>query len=103
MRRQVLIKIIISGFFYCAHAADHFLLKNSTEVTMKKNLLCTSLLSLLAASAAYAAKEPAPPGGKNIYAQENFVANKAKYSPGFGVEKDLVNAWGIAIRPKGAG
>ena len=40
---------------------------------------------------------------KSFYLVENFIANKEKYSPTIAVEKDFINAWGIAIRPKGAG
>ena len=32
-----------------------------------------------------------------------LVANKAHYKPQLPVEPGLVNAWGIAIRPAGAG
>jgi len=39
----------------------------------------------------------------NAYQQTTFVANKAKYKPTLAVEKNFINAWGIAIRPKGAG
>ena len=39
----------------------------------------------------------------NAYTQENFVANKDKYAPTLMVDEKMVNAWGIAIRPKGAG
>jgi len=39
----------------------------------------------------------------NRYVQENFVANKASYKPTFATDKAFINAWGIAIRPKGAG
>jgi uncharacterized protein (TIGR03118 family) len=38
----------------------------------------------------------------NRYVQSNLVANKASYNALF-VEADFVNAWGIAIRPKGVG
>jgi uncharacterized protein (TIGR03118 family) len=38
----------------------------------------------------------------NSYRQTNLVANKASYGAQF-VEADFVNAWGIAIRPRGAG
>ncbi len=40
---------------------------------------------------------------KNAYQQQVFVANKAQYKPSLGVDKRFVNAWGIAIRPAGAG
>lgn len=39
----------------------------------------------------------------NAYMQENFVANKASYKPSLAVEKEFINGWAIAIRPKGAG
>lgn len=39
---------------------------------------------------------------KNQYKQTNLVANSAKYAPQI-VEPGLVDAWGIAIRPAGAG
>ncbi len=39
---------------------------------------------------------------KNAYVQTNFVANKPEYK-GHIVEKDFINAWGVAIRPAGAG
>ncbi len=38
----------------------------------------------------------------NRYRQANLVANEASYKAAF-TEADFVNAWGIAIRPKGAG
>jgi uncharacterized protein (TIGR03118 family) len=38
----------------------------------------------------------------NRYRQTNLVANNASYKAAF-TEADFVNAWGIAIRPKGAG
>jgi uncharacterized protein (TIGR03118 family) len=39
----------------------------------------------------------------NAYQQTNFVANAAKYAPTLATDADFINAWGIAIRPKGAG
>ncbi len=35
--------------------------------------------------------------------QTNFVGNKPAFAPQLAVEKDFINAWGIAIRPVGAG
>jgi uncharacterized protein (TIGR03118 family) len=58
--------------------------------------LLTSV-SVLAATTALAAEGP------NRYTQTNFVANKANYAPNFKREKEMINAWGIAIRPVGAG
>jgi uncharacterized protein (TIGR03118 family) len=42
------------------------------------------------------------PSGANLYSQTNLVASKASYKALF-TQADFVNAWGIAIRPKGAG
>jgi uncharacterized protein (TIGR03118 family) len=39
---------------------------------------------------------------QNRYLKTHLVANKASYSAKF-VEPDFINAWGIAIRPAGAG
>ncbi len=55
-----------------------------------------SALSLLFSAHALAA-------GANAYVQTNLVANDAKYNPVFMVDPDLVNPWGIALRPPGAG
>lgn len=57
-------------------------------------------LSILLSSStlAYAAETPA-----NAYKAEHFVANKAQYKPTLAEDKDFINAWGISIRPKGAG
>jgi len=37
------------------------------------------------------------------YSKETLVANKAKYKATFATDKELVNAWGVAIRPAGKG
>jgi uncharacterized protein (TIGR03118 family) len=44
----------------------------------------------------------APASQANRYAQANLAANKASYQAQF-TDREFVNAWGIAIRPKGAG
>lgn len=41
--------------------------------------------------------------GANAYEQTNLVANSAKYNPTIMVDPYLVNPWGIALRPPGAG
>lgn len=41
--------------------------------------------------------------GSNAYEQTNLVANDGKYGPGVMVDPKLVNPWGIALRPPGAG
>src|SRR4249919_2239568 len=38
-----------------------------------------------------------------FYYQTNLVANKASYNPTYGVDENLVNPWGISLRPPGAG
>ena len=48
------------------------------------------------------ATPPAAPPAANRYSQENLVANNASYKAQF-TEADFVDAWGIAIRPQGAG
>lgn len=41
--------------------------------------------------------------GPNAYVQTNLVANDAKYNPTAFVDPYLLNPWGIALRPPGAG
>jgi uncharacterized protein (TIGR03118 family) len=41
--------------------------------------------------------------GVNAYDQTNLIANDAKYNPTVMVDPYLVDAWGIALRPPGAG
>jgi uncharacterized protein (TIGR03118 family) len=53
-------------------------------------------------SNAPASPVPASAAAKNQYHQTNLAANKAEYQARF-TEADFVNAWGIAIRPQGAG
>jgi uncharacterized protein (TIGR03118 family) len=62
---------------------------------MKISLLPATAVLMLAASAALACN-----GG---YRKEVFVASKSRYKPTLGVERAMENAWGIAIRPRGAG
>jgi uncharacterized protein (TIGR03118 family) len=62
-----------------------------------RKTLLTSAIALCLVSAGASAEAP-----KNRYVQTNFVANKAKYNAA-AVDEKLVNAWGIAIRPAGAG
>lgn len=57
------------------------------------SLVLSTILSFTAVSA-YAAEG---------YVQQNFVANKKIYAPSLAVDRDFINAWGIAIRPAGAG
>ncbi len=58
--------------------------------------LFLALISILPSTSNAEARE-------NGYEKTIFVANKEKYKPVFATEKEFINAWGIAIRPKGAG
>lgn len=59
--------------------------------------LLPALLALAFLSAPVAAT------GASAYVQTNLVANNAKYNPTAMVDPYLVNPWGIALRPPGAG
>jgi hypothetical protein len=63
--------------------------------------VCLPILSACGGSSSAEAAPPPQPLG-NRYAQANLVANKASYKAQF-TETDFIDAWGIAIRPKGAG
>ena len=69
---------------------------------MRSTLFRLCLVSLSLAGPAHAAEKPTA-ADTNRYTQTNFVANKASYKPTLGVDKHFINAWGISIRPKGAG
>lgn len=62
---------------------------------LSRLLLTTALATALSATAM---AEPI-----NRYSDTRYVANKASYNPAIGVEPQMINAWGIAIRPVGAG
>ncbi len=68
----------------------------------KKTILALTLLLTSTNSFAEEAKQEQPAQPKNAYTQHNFVANNEKYKADV-VEKDFINAWGISIRPAGAG
>jgi uncharacterized protein (TIGR03118 family) len=61
-----------------------------------KTMMMTALLTgaLLA---------PAANALDNAYMQHNFVANKKEYNATLATDDRFINAWGISIRPKGAG
>lgn len=63
--------------------------------------LFSALIFALAGYSAYAGETNSQ--ASNRYSHTVFHANDARYQPSLGVEKAFVNAWGIAIRPKGAG
>lgn len=54
--------------------------------------------SLAFGSSLHAAGEPA-----NAYSQKILVANRAGFEEGALIDKHLINPWGIALRPPGAG
>lgn len=60
----------------------------------------SAMLSMLMITAGFSAYAEA---GGNRFVNTPLVANRAKYKPAVEVDKKLVNAWGIAIRPAGAG
>ena len=68
-------------------------------------LRSTLLLSTALAALSMAAYANTPEAAKkpNSYGITHFVANKPSYNPTLNVEPEMVNAWGISIRPKGAG
>lgn len=66
---------------------------------LAKTLALTTILSTVAIAANSAETNAIGPG----YVQTNLVANKDIYKPTFEVDEKIINAWGIAIRPAGAG
>jgi len=64
---------------------------------MIRTFSCLTLLCILP-SLVMAEEKPA-----NAYQQTNLVADKPGYKPELVVEKNFINAWGIAIRPAGKG
>ncbi len=65
-------------------------------MNLAKIFLLTIIFFSTASHAAGIVKE-------NKYIQTNLIANKAKYKPSIEIDKKMINAWGIAIRPAGAG
>lgn len=63
-------------------------------MSLRSLLLTTALVTTLSL--------PALAATNNAYVQKNLIANKAKYGADK-VDEKLINAWGIAIRPSGAG
>lgn len=66
-------------------------------MSIRSVLLASAVMTLFSVPA-WAGEQPA-----SHYAVTHFVANKEKYTPNVTVEPEMINAWGIAIRPKGAG
>lgn len=65
----------------------------------KLKRLLPSLTGLCMAAALQAGAQAAP----NAYVQTTLIANKASYNPTVMVDPYLLNPWGIALRPPGAG
>jgi len=63
----------------------------------------TALAIALAGAFAFLAAPASAASGVNAFVQTNLVANSAKYQPTAMIDPDLVNPWGIALRPPGAG
>lgn len=62
--------------------------------------LTIALTGIMIAQPAYAAQAPVE---GNAFSKQVFVANAENYLPTLNVVPKFVNAWGLAIRPKGAG
>jgi uncharacterized protein (TIGR03118 family) len=77
--------------------------------TMKKiTLISLFLISLTALSGSIIALSGCGGGKSNVnianrYVSTNLIANKAEYNPTIAVTPDFTDAWGISIRPAGAG
>ncbi|MFH5207688.1 TIGR03118 family protein [Antrihabitans sp. NCIMB 15449] len=71
----------------------------SVGVTLAVATGCSSDTSNSSDESTPATVSPLP---GNLYNQTNFAANNDKYEAKY-VFPDLVNGWGVAIRPKGAG
>ena len=69
---------------------------------MKQSIRTMALAIAMASSIAVAVSAQETPS-ENRYTQTNFVANKTSYHPTVATEPAFINAWGIAIRPQGAG
>lgn len=70
-----------------------------------RTVACLAVVGVVGAAACSAdttSGPPAPASPDNRYHQINLAANAETYKARFTVPK-MVNAWGIAIRPKGAG
>jgi uncharacterized protein (TIGR03118 family) len=71
------------------------------HIPRRRFLIAGLSASVVTACGADGSELPAP-AAKNAYRQINLAANNASYKAKF-TFADMVNAWGISIRPKGAG
>src|SRR5262249_22324083 len=95
------------GGITACHPYRCMLLKLTLRITLKlfrkkvfymhfRPVLCVCAVTLLGFPA-LAEEQP------NRYVETHFIANRAEYKPEIAEEPKFINAWGIAIRPKGAG
>lgn len=65
-------------------------------------MTCSCMRRAALFAAALACSAAAQAAGPNAYVQTNLVGNKASYNPIALVDENLVNPWGIVLRPPGA-
>lgn len=82
---------------------SHYHYSAASKENHPQGLPMKMLALLLSTAAMLSAFSPAFADEMSGYRKQHFVANKHKYKPSVAVEKQFINAWGIAIRPKGAG
>src|SRR5690349_12341440 len=68
---------------------------------VRRGVACLAVVGVAACSGAGTTSGPVP-SPDNHYRQVNLAANSEAYRALFTMP-DMVNAWGVAIRPKGAG
>jgi uncharacterized protein (TIGR03118 family) len=66
------------------------------------SVACVAVVSVTACSSSVSASSGPAPSSDNHYHQVNLAANSEAYRARFTIP-EMVNAWGVAIRPKGAG
>ena len=80
-------------------------LRGRTAGLVRRSVACLAVVGVTACTNASPNSDPGPsadqPSG-NRYRQVNLAANDEAYKARFTIP-EMVNAWGIAIRPKGAG
>jgi uncharacterized protein (TIGR03118 family) len=69
---------------------------------VRRGVACLAVVGVAACSGTSTAAGPAAVSSDNHYRQTNLAANSEAYKARFTIP-EMVNAWGIAIRPKGAG
>ncbi|MGH3790880.1 MAG: TIGR03118 family protein [Pseudonocardiaceae bacterium] len=69
---------------------------------VRRGVACLAVVGVAACSGTSTAAGPAAVSSDNHYRQINLAANSEAYKARFTIP-EMVNAWGVAIRPKGAG